>query len=105
MPLGKLHPMSEEEVTWLERVQSEPDELGQREEYWASADIVHGRVLPLGTEEAVKAGLMTDRNRVQVRLPLRDTSLQERVRLRDYDWEIVRMERWPSHLLLVLEEV
>ncbi len=92
-------------MIWLDRVEGPVDRLGQRDMTWVPGTVERGRILPLSTEEAIKAGLTTERNRVQVRLPRRDLSLPARLRVRGREWQVVRSERWPSHLLLTLEEV
>ena len=52
-----------------------------------------------------RLGLSVDRDRLRIRVFPAPSTDPERLRLRGRDWKVLRVERWFSYLLLIVEGV
>lgn len=106
--LGTLRPGEREQVSLLVQEEGPEDRLGQRTSTWVVGAIHSASVQPPGLDgaaEAVQAGLSVDRDRLRIRVFPAPSTDPERLRLRGRDWKVLRVERWFSYLLLIVEGV
>jgi|GEM_PF-5208392 len=104
MPRATLTRSAHEAVTLLTPQHGAEDDLGEVSVTWAAGETVMALVQPVTREQAARAGLSVDVERVRAYLPPVTVTLPARVTLRGQEWRVVNAEARASRTVVTLEE-